>query len=258
MSPIIEPSGEPNSPGPGGFGPVPTLGGNVATVIPDNTGSSPTQAQQAATASTLAAAQAIFLPPAPTQVKPLRPDGGWTLDWVTWFQKLQAKMGGYNTVFLVTVSANAPITGTGIASDPIKIHVADVSNDGYLSKTDWATFNGKQDALNGTGLVRMSGTAVTYDNAAYITSVSATAPITGNGTSGSPLAMAAATGSVDGYLSASAQTIGGDKTFNGKVGFNGTAAIAKPALNAAAVDAATNLALTNQIRAALIAYGLCS
>lgn len=44
----------------------------------------------------------------------------------------------------------------------------------------------------------------------------------------------------------------------GNVGFNGTAPIAKPALNAACTDLATCVALTNQIRAALIAYGLCS
>jgi hypothetical protein len=42
----------------------------------------------------------------------------------------------------------------------------------------------------------------------------------------------------------------------GNVGFNGTAPIAKPALNAAATDAATTQALVNQLRAALINYGL--
>jgi hypothetical protein len=42
----------------------------------------------------------------------------------------------------------------------------------------------------------------------------------------------------------------------GNVGFNGTAPIAKPTLNAAATDAATTQALVNQIRAALINYGL--
>jgi hypothetical protein len=47
-------------------------------------------------------------------------------------------------------------------------------------------------------------------------------------------------------------------TFSGQVGFNGTAAIAKPVLPAAAVDPATTMALVNQIRSALINYGLCS
>ena len=44
---------------------------------------------------------------------------------------------------------------------------------------------------------------------------------------------------------------------NAKVGFNGATPIVKPTLNAAAVDPATTMALVNQIRAALIAYGLC-
>ncbi len=46
-------------------------------------------------------------------------------------------------------------------------------------------------------------------------------------------------------------------SFASHVGFNGVSAIAKPALNAAATDAATTQALVNQIRAALINYGLC-
>jgi len=46
-------------------------------------------------------------------------------------------------------------------------------------------------------------------------------------------------------------------TFASRVGFNNTAPIAKPALNAAATDAATTQALVNQIRTALINYGLC-
>lgn len=49
----------------------------------------------------------------------------------------------------------------------------------------------------------------------------------------------------------------GAVTLPGNVGFNGTAPIAKPTLNAAATDLATVIALTNQIRTALINYGLC-
>lgn len=49
-----------------------------------------------------------------------------------------------------------------------------------------------------------------------------------------------------------------DIMFQGKVGFNGTSPITKPVLNAAAVDPATTMALTNQIRSLLINYGLGS
>jgi hypothetical protein len=67
------------------------------------------------------------------------------------------------------------------------------SVDGYLSATDWTTFNSKQPA----------GT--------YVTSVSATAPITSTGGTTPTLAMPAATGSVNGYLTSTDWT-----TFNNK------------------------------------------
>jgi hypothetical protein len=51
-------------------------------------------------------------------------------------------------------------------------------------------------------------------------------------------------------------TVRGKLAVGGNVGFNGTTPIAKPTLNVAATDAATTQALVNQIRAALINYGL--
>ena len=48
-----------------------------------------------------------------------------------------------------------------------KLGVASASTDGYLSSTDWSTFNGKQAALNGTGFVKISGTTISYDNSTY-------------------------------------------------------------------------------------------
>lgn len=48
------------------------------------------------------------------------------------------------------------------------------------------------------------------------------------------------------------------QTSNLYVGFNGATPIQKPVLNAAATDLATVIALTNQIRAALINYGLAT
>ncbi len=63
------------------------------------------------------------------------------------------------------------------------------TNDGYLSSTDWTKLNGKLD------------------------SVSASAPLSGNGTASSPLSLVASSSSQDGYLSS------GDWTkFNGKMG----------------------------------------
>jgi hypothetical protein len=38
---------------------------------------------------------------------------------------------------------------------------------GALSTTDWTTFNSKQNALSGTGFVKISGTTISYDNSTY-------------------------------------------------------------------------------------------
>jgi hypothetical protein len=50
---------------------------------------------------------------------------------------------------------------------------ASSSNRGALSSADWTTFNGKQNALNGTGFVKISGTTISYDNSTYLTTGSA-------------------------------------------------------------------------------------
>jgi hypothetical protein len=54
-------------------------------------------------------------------------------------------------------------------TNTISIPVATSSVNGYLSSTDWSTFNGKQDALSGTGFVKISGTTISYDNSTYLT-----------------------------------------------------------------------------------------
>jgi hypothetical protein len=66
---------------------------------------------------------------------------------------------------------------------------------GALSSTDWTTFNSKQNALNGTGFVKISGTTISYDNSTYylatnpsnyitLTSLSAGTGISYNNTTG--------------------------------------------------------------------------
>jgi len=83
---------------------------------------------------------------------------------------------------VTSVTGTAPIASSGGATPAISISQATTSTDGYLSSTDWNTFNNKQPA----------GT--------YVNSVSATAPITSTGGTTPTLAMPAATGSVNGYL----------------------------------------------------------
>ena len=69
-------------------------------------------------------------------------------------------------ITLAALSANLPLlynNATGVFS----IQVANTSQDGYLSSTDWNTFNSKQAQINGTGFVKASGTTISYDNSTY-------------------------------------------------------------------------------------------
>ena len=83
-------------------------------------------------------------------------------------------------------SATAPLSynsSTGVFS----ISQAGSGSNGFLSSTDWNTFNGKQNQLNGTGFVKVSGTSVSYDNSTYLTTSAASStylPLTGGTLSG--------------------------------------------------------------------------
>ena len=71
--------------------------------------------------------------------------------------------------------ARAAITGTSpisVTAGVVSITQSSASANGYLSSTDWSTFNNKQNQLNGTGFVKASGTTITYDNSTYLTTIS--------------------------------------------------------------------------------------
>ena len=70
------------------------------------------------------------------------------------------------------ISASSPLTynsGTGAFG----IQVATGSQNGYLSSTDWTTFNAKQAALSGTGFVKSTGGTISYDTNTYLTTSAA-------------------------------------------------------------------------------------
>jgi hypothetical protein len=69
--------------------------------------------------------------------------------------------------------------GTTTPVITLNVPTASASNRGALSSADWSTFNSKQQALNGTGFVKASGTTISYDNTSYL-------PLTG-GTLTGPL-----------------------------------------------------------------------
>ena len=101
-------------------------------------------------------------------------------------------LGGTVSVGTVTsVSGTSPIASSGGATPAISISQATTSTNGYLSSTDWNTFNNK-----GSGTV---------------TSVTGTAPVVSSGGATPAISMAAATGSVNGYLTSTDWT-----TFNSK------------------------------------------
>jgi hypothetical protein len=92
---------------------------------------------------------------------------------------------------VTSVTGTSPVVSSGGTTPAISMPAATSSVNGYLTSTDWNTFNNK-----GSGTV---------------TSVSATAPITSSGGATPNLAMPAATTSVNGYLTSTDWT-----TFNGK------------------------------------------
>jgi hypothetical protein len=90
-------------------------------------------------------------------------------------------LGGSISVGTVTsVTGTAPVVSSGGATPAISMAAASTTVDGYLTSTDWNTFNNK-----GSGTV---------------TSVSATSPVTSTGGATPTIAMPAATTSVSGYL----------------------------------------------------------
>jgi hypothetical protein len=94
---------------------------------------------------------------------------------------------------VTSVTATTPLASSGGATPNLTIQQATTSQSGYLTSTDWNTFNNKQPA----------GT--------YVTSVSGTAPVVSSGGTTPAISMAAANGSTNGYLSSTDWT-----TFNSK------------------------------------------
>lgn len=109
----------------------------------------------------------------PTQTgnagKFLTTDGS-TLSWATVIAGVQS------------VTASSPLFSSGGANPNITIQVANTSQNGYLSSTDWNTFNGKQNAL--TNPVTGTGTNNTLPKFTATGSTIGDSLFTDNGTNG--------------------------------------------------------------------------
>jgi hypothetical protein len=92
-------------------------------------------------------------------------------DGTLWVNKTIAGWLGYVPVnSALTISTTAPLQGGGdlTTNRTLSITQAGASSNGFLSSTDWSTFNSKQNALSGTGFVKISGTTISYDNTSYL------------------------------------------------------------------------------------------
>ena len=65
--------------------------------------------------------------------------------------------------------ASSVATSTSTPVITLNVPTASSSNRGALSAADWSTFNGKQSALSGTGFVKSTAGAISYDTSAYLT-----------------------------------------------------------------------------------------
>jgi hypothetical protein len=133
-------------------------------------------------------------------------------DWNTFNNKQSTITTGNLTETVSSVLTISGGTGAVIGSGTtIQIQQSSASVNGYLSSTDWTTFNNKQTQINGTGFVKATGTTISYDNSTYylasnpssyitLASLSGTTPISYNSGTGA-ISIALANTSTSGYLS---------------------------------------------------------
>ena len=131
---------------------------------------------------------------------------------------------------VTAVTGTAPVVSSGGTAPDISMPAATTSVSGYLTNTDWNTFNGKAPATSGTsilygngaggfsnvtigsGVSFTTGTLSATGSGGTVTSVTGTAPVVSSGGTTPAISMAAATTSVNGYLTSTDWN-----TFNGKV-----------------------------------------
>jgi hypothetical protein len=97
-------------------------------------------------------------------------------------------VGTVTSVAALTIGTSGTDLSSSVANSTttpvitLNVPTASAANRGALSAADWSTFNSKQNALNGTGFVKASGTTITYDNSTYYLASNPSGYITGNQT----------------------------------------------------------------------------
>jgi hypothetical protein len=133
---------------------------------------------------------------------------------------------------VTSVTATTPLASSGGTNPNLTIQQSSASQSGYLSSTDWSTFNNKQPA------------------GAYLTAVTSDAPLTGAGTVASHLSMPAATTSVSGYLTSTDWNTFNNKGSGTVTSVTGTAPVVSsggttPAISMAAATTSVSGYLTS-------------
>jgi hypothetical protein len=135
----------------------------------------------------------------------------------------------------ITISTTSPLSGGGnlTANRTLSISQSSGSVNGFLSSTDWTTFNGKQNTITLTttgtsGAATLVGATLNIPQysgggSGTVTNITVTAPLTITNPTTTPLIqITAANGtSTSGVVTTAAQQIGGAKTFNDNLTTNG-------------------------------------
>jgi hypothetical protein len=119
---------------------------------------------------------------------------------------------------VTAVTATAPVISSGGTAPDISMPAASTSINGYLTSTDWNTFNNKAPATSGTSILYgngsggfsnvtigtgvnfVAGTLSATGSGGTVTSVTGTAPVVSSGGATPAISMAAANTTTDGYL----------------------------------------------------------
>jgi len=182
--------------------------------------------------------------------------------------------------YVTSVSGTSPVVSSGGTTPAISMPAATASVSGYLTSTDWTTFNNKGSgtvtSVTGTAPVVSSGGTTpaismaaatasvsgyltstdwnTFNNkqpaGAYLTAVTSDAPLTGAGTSASHLSIPAASTSVSGYLTSTDWNTFNNKGSGTVTSVTGTAPVVSsggvtPAISMAAATTSVNGYLTS-------------
>jgi hypothetical protein len=168
---------------------------------------------------------------------------------------------------VTSVTGTAPIASSGGATPAISISQSSTSTDGYLSSTDWNTFNNKgSGTVTAVSVVSANGFAGTSSGGAtpaLTLTTSITGLLYGNGTalaaatisaplsySAGTLSIPVATASANGYLSSTDWTTFNNKGSGTVTSVTGTAPVVSsggttPAISMAAANTSTNGYLTS-------------